>query len=262
VWRSRAAACRGIGALGAKDHAPLLFAMLEDEEAPVRLEAAKALWSLGDARGLPTVVRDLSLDRRFFDADHGALARDAAAKFLAEICGPESFPVPHPVLGLLELRAALGKVRAAVGDRGASFPDLVPPHDPDAVGLIYAFEVRSCVEGDFYLRFNAEGEAVVGRDLLRPLAPGAASAALLRTTLDTFDYGPRGKKVFGPITCDFERLGVYSSGAWRSAIFGDRKRPAALDAFEQALFDLVKRELGPAAAESHAARARRFGAAP
>ena len=262
VWRSRAAACRGLAALNAKNQSPLLVAMLEDEEAPVRLEAAVALWTFDDARGLPTVVHDLSLDRRFFDADHGALARDASARFLCRICGKNSFPVPHPPLDLMSLRGALAKVRSAVGDRGASFPDLVPPHDPDAVGFPYAVEYRSCVEGDFYLRFNDQGEIVVGRDRLLRITSNPDAVLRLKAILDGFDYGPRGKKVHGPVTCDFERIGAFSGGVWRTAIFGDKKRPADLDAFENSLAELVKTTLGMPAADVHSRRARRFGASP
>lgn len=240
----------------------MLIGVLEDEEAPVRLEAAKALWTFGDARGLPTVVHDLSLDRRFFDADHGALARDAAARFLNDVCGKDAFPVPHPPLDLSALRGALAKVRAAVGDRGASFPDLVPPHDPDAVGFPYAIEYRSCVEGDFYLRFDDQGELVVGRDRLYRSTTSPESVRSLKAILDAYDFGPRGKRVFGPVTCDFERIGVFGGGAWRSAIFGDKKRPADLDAFERSLFELVKKSLGDPAAAVHAERAKRFGTAP
>jgi HEAT repeat protein len=261
TWRARAACVRGLAAIKSTPHAALFLALLEDEEAPVRLEAAKALRSFGDPAGLPHVVRDLSLDRRFFDADHGSLARDAAATLLNEVVGPGSFPVPHPPLDLRAMRAVLKRVKAAAGDRAAGFPELVPPHDADVPELRYAFEVRSCVEGDLHVRFDADGAVVFGRDRLQKLNLGAAATAPLVKFLDGYDYGPRGKKIFGPVNCDFERFGTFVDGAWRTAIVGERKRPQDCAAFVAAMENLVKLGLGGPSAAAHATRARRFEAA-
>jgi hypothetical protein len=262
VWRSRAAACRGIAALRAKRQAPLLEALAEDEEAPVRLESAKARWTFGDPGGLAFMVRDLSLDRRFMDADHGSVARDAAATFLNEVCGAGSFPVPHPVLELQGLIAALGKVRAVLGDRAGGFPEIVPPHEPDAVGHRYAIEVRSCIDGDLYLRFDEEGSVVFGRDRLDAKQVPAELTKSLGLRLGGFDYGARGRAFFHPINCDFERYGVFVDRKWRSVTFGVGRRPASFAPFEEDLLKIVKAAYGPPAAAAHAARAKAFAEAP
>jgi hypothetical protein len=260
TWRSRAAACRGIATLRSKDHAELCRTLLDDDEAPVRLEAAKALWSFGDAGGLAHVVQDLSLDRRFFDADSGALARDAAAAFLNEVVGEKAFAVPSPVLDFQGLRAAVERVRSTLGDRAAAVQEIVPPHEPDVANLPYAIEVRSCVEGDLHLRFDVDGAVVVGRDkLLRATASKEATAALARE-IDALDHGPRGRKIHGPISCDFERVGSRRDDAWRSTLFGEKRRPPEYDALEAALEKVVIEALGAPYAPLHAARARRFAA--
>lgn len=258
VWRSRAACCRGIAALKDRELLPLLDLLCDDEEAPVRLEAAKARWSFGDPGGLGYVVRDLSLDRRFFEFDHGASARDAAAAFLNEICGPKTFPVPQPPLDLAGLIKALATVRAALGARAGDLPDVVAPHDPDVVGLKYAVEVRNCAVGDLMFRFDLEGEVVFGRDRLERRKVPAALVKDLAERLTAFDYGPRKKLHLGPITCDFERIGVFVDGAWSSATIGDGRRPASLDPFEAGVLKLLEAAWGRPSVAPHVERVRPF----
>ncbi|HYC77578.1 MAG TPA: HEAT repeat domain-containing protein [Planctomycetota bacterium] len=262
VWRMRAAAARGLAALKATRHETLVRALCDDEEAPVRLEAAKALWTLGHVDGLPYVVRDLSLDRKFFDVDVGAQARDAAAAFLNEACGGTLFAAGSPPLDLAGLRAALDQVKTALGARAATFPLLVPPHDPDATGLRCGYEVRSCVEGDFYVRFDAEGAVMFGRDRLYPATAAPELLLRMKTALEALDYGPRKKRFLGNIACDFERVGAFVDGGWRILVFGDGKRPPELAAFEADVLELIRATQGPAAADVHRRRIRPFGELP
>jgi hypothetical protein len=238
----------------------LVAKCLGDEEAPVRLEAARALWSFGDASGLQIVIRDLSLDRRFTDADPGALAREAAGAFLRDVVGIPAAVIPSGVASQAELDAVLSAARTKLGD-SAALPDAIAPHEPDApASFRYAIETRSCLEGDWFLRFDDEGNVVFGRDLLRRYKVDPKAVAPIREALLAMDTGPRKRRILGPVTCDFERFGVLDDGVWRTLVIGNGKREAPFDGLEAAVIAVIGQARGPAFAEAHRRRIAPFEA--
>jgi hypothetical protein len=262
VARSRAASCRGIGALDLRVMESLVSARLGDEEAAVRLEAAKTLWRFGDAAGIPVVIRDLSLDRRFSDADPGSVARDAAKGFLAEI-GADPRLLPAGPASPTQLDDVLAMLRLKLGVIADKFPEKILPHEPDVGPEIrHAIEARSCFEGDFFLRCDAAGNVVLGRDLLRRYRVDEKLVAPIVRALEALDTGGKDRKILGPITCDFERLAIRGESAWRTLVIGTGKRDAGFDAFEAALADLIAATRGPEAAARHQRRVTPFRAAP
>jgi hypothetical protein len=258
VARSRAAACRGIRALGIREMDGPLSKALGDEEAAVRLEAARTLLAFGNASGVATVVRDLSLDRRFTDADPGSVARDAASGFLTSAFPVAPEVLPKGVATQADLVRVWTAIRPALGE-APGLPDSVTVHEPDApASLVYALEARSCLEGDFFARFDDAGNVVLGRDLLRRYEVDPKVVAPIATALKAMDTGPRRRRIAGPITCDFERLGVLEDGGWRTLVLGTGKRDPALDAMEDAVLDLLRQIRGPGAADAHRRRVAPF----
>jgi hypothetical protein len=263
--RSRAASCRGITAVGVKEMDSVLSDCLGDEEASVRLEAARGLIKLtGDYSGVPVVVRDLSLDRRFADANHGSVARDAAAAFLKELGGMDRDSQPEPA-GAAQLAAVLAALRAKLGLAAEGFPAEVAPHEPDVPDSFrYAVEVRSCPEGDFYLRCDGEGNVVFGRDLLRRFTVEPKLLDPLRKALDGMDTGGKRRKIVGTVACDFERLGAKDQEGWRTLVVGMGRHDPSLDPVHAAVVEVVRRARGGDLAAEHERRVTPFlpGAAP
>jgi hypothetical protein len=263
VARSRAAACRGIGALGIKEMDGLVSRRLDDEEAAVRLEAAKALIRMGDWSGLPRVIRDLSLDRRFADFDPGEVARDAAAAFLKEH-GADVKPSPAPVASAGELAALLAFFKTKLGPLADKFPETVAPHEPDrSAGFRHAIEVRSCLEGDVFIRVDGAGRVLLGRDLLREFQVDPELTRPIMAALDSMDTGPKGRRILGPVTCDFERLAISDGTGWKRLEIGAGKGETWLPALDSAVAEVLRATRGAPAADAHARRVRPFhGAAP
>ncbi len=268
VWRSRQGAARGLAAIGAKEQIQLLQKLLADEEGVVRVEAATALHRLGSFAGLPVLARDLTLDRRFGDTDHGKVVREAALKSLVAML-PRSFGENPPAdpLALVASPLAEAKVAALYRElrQSSPEPDALPtdiqPHDPDAgADCTQLVEVRSCQEGDLYVRLAAGGRVVFGRDQTRAFDLAVEEIAPLVQALAALDTGGKPRKILGPVTCDFERLAVLEKGGWRALVIGTGKRPAALDAFEAALQAVIARTLGAEAAAAQVRRIRPFGA--
>jgi hypothetical protein len=237
----------------------LVAECLGDDEAPVRLEAAKALIKLKkDYGGVPVVVRDLSLDRRFGDANSGSAARDAAASFLKELGGMDQATQPEPAT-VKEMEAVLSALREKLGPALAAAPGLLPPHDSDVPGdrYLYAIEVRSCPGGDFYLRFDDAGSVVFGRDLLRTFTVDPKLLDPLRKALRSMDTG-KGRRIIGPVSCDFERLSIRGPSEWRSLVIGAGRHEPSLTGFDAAVVEVVRQARGEALAAEHARRVAPF----
>jgi HEAT repeat protein len=260
--RGRAACCRGIAALGISEMDPILAEALGDEEASVRVEAARALIRLrGDHCGVPVVVRDLSLDRRFATFDPGAEARAGAAAFLKEFGLPPAAD-PVPIATEADLKATLATLRSKMGEVGKQLPETLAPHEPDVpASFRWAVEARSCPEGDFFLRVDDGNRVVFGRDMLRWFTVDPKLLARVRKGLDAIDTGGKDRKILGPVNCDFERLAVREGTAWRTLVIGNGRREASLDDLEAAILEVVRKTRGEQEAARHARRVTPFGIA-
>jgi hypothetical protein len=119
-------------------------------------------------------------------------------------------------------------------------------------------EVRSCLEGDFYLRFDDDGNVVIGRDLLRRFSAGKAAVARILETLQALDTGTKGRKILGPVSCDLERLAIRDDGGWRTLVIGTGKRDRSFDAFEAAVVGVIRQLRGDVHADRHQRRVAPF----
>ncbi len=254
VARARAAGARGLGTLRSMSHAASLRPLLDDEEGPVRIEAARALHAMGDETGLSVAVRDLTLDRKFADADHGLTVREAARKFLGEVLGdPAAAADSRP--DSWEPGAVLARLRAKYP--GAPIPQSITPHaaDPGA-GCTHAVEVRSCIDGDLHLRIRRDGLVAVGRDLVRTYSIDPKLAGSAIDALATLEPSGRARRrILGPVTCDFERFGAGSGPTAWSVVVGTGKRTAEFDAVESAVLQILEVTQG---AEAVARQRRRI----
>jgi HEAT repeat protein len=114
-WQVRATTAIALGLMEEPTAARVLLPMLHDAEAPVRLQAAEALWRLGNANGLRALVAGVS----------SAYADDQMVSILA-LAGPKD-------------RRVLGHVRGALTD------------DHTEVGLVAARAVGMCGSDEGYV---------------------------------------------------------------------------------------------------------------
>jgi hypothetical protein len=252
VARSRAAGIRGLAALGAFEEVPDNARLSDDDEAAVRLEYARAAFDFDPKRAVVVACRDLTLDRKFGDFDPGKVARTAASDWLKSLGGS----VPS-VDRALDATAAATVAAQVLKARGASLeaPPTIVAHAPDVEAPTTLIEVRSCIEGDLFLRVAPDGRLVFGRDALRTFRVEPSLAVAVIDAVAALDLGSKGRRILGPVNCDFIRIG--RGGATPgSLLVGTGKGDAAVLRVHTAVVFAIASAVG---SEAAAAQARRAG---
>ncbi len=252
VARSRAAGIRGLAALGAFEEVPDNARLSEDEEAAVRLEYARAAFDYDPKRAVVVACRDLTLDRKFGDFDPGKVARTAASDWLKTLGGT----VPS-VERALDAPSAATIAAQVLKARGASLetPPTIVAHPPDVEAPATLIEVRSCIEGDLFLRVAPDGRLVFGRDALRTFRVEPSLAVAVIDAVAALDLGSKGRRILGPVNCDFIRI-VRGGATPESLLVGTGKGDAAVLRVHTAVVAAIASAVG---SEAAAAQARRAG---
>lgn len=254
VARSRAAGVRGLAAIGAFIPSEATARLGADDEAAVRLEYARALFASNPAEAIRIACRDLTLDRKFGDFDPGRQARLAASDWIRTF----GVAVPSPDRAI-DGEAATKIARDVMNVRGLSegSPPTVVAHPPDVVAPTTLVEVRSCIEGDLFLRIDGDGRVVAGRDALTTLRIDPEIASGLVTAVGALDLGAKGRRILGPVNCDFIRVARGGPTAG-SLLVGTGRGDAAVLRVHAATLNVVRAALGPDAEAAHTRRAAPF----
>ncbi len=256
VTRSRAAGARGLSAIRRVKESTVLPSLTDDPEASVRLEATKALVAEGSALGLISICRDLTLDRKFGDFDPGKQARLAAADYL-RLLGANVPSIDAP-LSLVDASAVAKSLISPLASRGIAFtPTTFSSHPPDVAPMPFLIEVRSCSEGDLFFRADAAGRIVLGRDRLTAATVSSSDIAPLVQKLTSLDLGPKGRRILGPVNCDFIRI-VRTESPPGSLLVGIGKGIDETQAVNEVLAGILTQVLGGSAGAAHTRRAAAF----
>ncbi|MCC6783519.1 MAG: hypothetical protein IT457_11820 [Planctomycetes bacterium] len=174
-------------------------ALLGDEDPRCRLRVALALFAHGDARGVGEFVAAVEgQDRVFLDDPFGAREAQELVRALRELGHDARAAVGEPGDARDAARAALRAwAREKHGD--VVFDDTAARDAADFVG---GLEIRSCRNGDLFLRWTATGRIVVGLAPLHEVPIDAKDFAVLQDTLRAC----AGVAVHGNVVCDFVRV--------------------------------------------------------
>ena len=201
----RTAAAEGL----MRSHGPLppLRAVLADEDERVRRAAAVALVRAGDRRPLWLLFEELARVDQWFERRSGQAARILAARALeslgVELHGLDPLEEPDASSAVAARSAIEADLTAMLGPR----PELLPQQRagrtaPARIGL----ELRSCREGELWLRWGADDQLIVGQGnpAVVPLPPGTTARLEDLLTAGLAAAGPR--RMYGTPGCDLEQL--------------------------------------------------------
>lgn len=218
-------------------------ALLADADPRTRLRVALMLLEAGKPTGIGEIVAAVDgASRRFLDDAWGAREALFALQELRRLTGHDW------TAALDEDPAAQQKARDAVH---AWAREQLPSWEPteragpslDAVGGV---EVRSCRNGDLFLRWAANGEAIVGLDPVRSARmDDVALAALMADLADI-----TGVATHGTVVCDYLRLYVPARPGQKAEDVHHKAAPSALP---PAVHEWLK-ALAGALDETHGAR--------
>lgn len=194
----RIEAARGLLRLGTPAAAREL--RRSDPDPRARLEAALMLVQAGRHEALPSLVAALQQEHSFLDLPWAKLGALDAFKQLRKTLGEDhGYKAGAPVA---ENRAAIARIEAAAKARCGDAWQAVEPLAPDRREYLGGLSIRSCRNGDYFLRWTAAGELIEG---LAPELLAKPGEALLRLS----EAPPtRGDKIVGRVVCDYLRLVV------------------------------------------------------
>lgn len=195
AYLTRIEAGRGLCLLGDRSS---ILQLLEDDDPRVRLRVAVCLVEEADDRGLPTLVEALRQEASFLDYPWGQIGAIVAFKKMRKLAGQDFGFTPGE--STTKNRDAIARfekwVRARLGQDWVD-PLRVPGDDTSYLGGI---EIRSCRNGDMFIRWTADQVLVVGLE-------GRTRIRLDGKTFSSLDAGPRtdGETRHGKVVCDFLR---------------------------------------------------------
>ncbi|MEE2887190.1 MAG: hypothetical protein VX951_07135 [Planctomycetota bacterium] len=207
AYLTRIEAGRGLCLLG--DHSRTL-GLLADVDPRVRLRVAVCLVEEGNDRGLPTLIEALRQETSFLDYPWGQIGAIVAFKTMRKLAAQDFGFVP-------------GESRTKNGDAVAGFekwarvrlgknwvdPVQIPGDDTSYLGGI---EIRSCRNGDMFLRWTADQVLVIGLE-------GRTRIQLDDSAFSNLDAGPQttGETRHGKVVCDFLRWACKTTGKSQKA---------------------------------------------
>ncbi len=201
----RAAAAEGL----MRSHGPLppLRQALEDEDERVRRAAAVALVRAGDRRPLWLLAEELVREDRWFERPSGQAARILAARALERLGVDLHDLDPSAEPATPASRAAHAALAADLTAELGPRPVLLPQQRagssrPARLGL----ELRSCREGELWLRWTAGDQLLVGQGNPVALDLPAGTTARLEELLANGLEAIGTQRMFGTPGCDLEQL--------------------------------------------------------
>ena len=250
LWGVRLGALQGLEGVGDKESAPQIMKRLDDDQYDVRSQAARTLHAFGDESGLPVLVESLAIEHAWFDIDYGQLAREDAWNFLKKLTkddfGYKPWESPR------ERSAGLKRWQAWMAARDPKWREKVPPKARAREipsDYLFGFELRSCQWGDFFFRFDAQGNFVLGFFNLesRPLSPEQRQR--LEKAVDDLKKIDRSVP-YGRGGCDFEQYYLKNErGGFDKLWIGKEGRPGEADPFIKVVTEILKAQFGDGVAK-------------
>jgi hypothetical protein len=206
----RAAAIEGLRNLDAHERRALLQALLADPSDQVRRQAAVALAGWGERATLLWLWEDLRRTDRFFLLPTGEKARYDSFRELQQVLGEDFGYQPAREPDDPQNGAALESMRAAIVapvDAG-NVPALpaIAAAGEEIGGNVLGLEIRSCREGEFFLRWNRDDTLLVGLGRPARVDLPEGSVDRLRTLADGSFAALEGKRFAGTPGCDLEQV--------------------------------------------------------
>ena len=195
AFLTRIHAGRGLCLLGMEKDGQRVLALLQDSDPRVRLRIALTLLDEGDFRGLPEAVEALNKSNKFLGDPWGLRGARQALAVLKKVAG-EDFGYGLGKSQPQNAAAIAGFRRFAKGKLG----DALQPAKPaivDNIVYVGGVAVRSCRNGDLFLRWTQNGTLVCGLEseqrIRLPDAPWKNLPA-------------GGDAVHGKVVCDYLRV--------------------------------------------------------
>ena len=188
---------RGLWAVAPKGAKGAVSLLLRDSDPRVRVRIAAFLLEQGEDAGLGLLMQALTWEFEFLGDPWGKREAATAAKVLEKDLGEDcDFSTP-------QARAlSIAKLRHHLRDR---FPghDSVEPVIDAAAGWENGLDIRSCRNGDLFIRWNNQGQVALG--LLGELREDGLPAVADSMNNLSADQGAA-RRVHGKITCDYLQL--------------------------------------------------------
>jgi hypothetical protein len=188
---------RGLLTLALEDDRSAVHARLEDVDPRVRLRVGILLIESGDDAGLPTIAEAIGREDRFLDDPWGARSSARALRALHEYADDDfGFSSAE---GELQQATALMKAHDWIEERIGR--ELQRPKHPADDRFIGGLELRSCRNGDLFMRWDLSGQVVLGLE-------GSTRLQLDPLSWRKVSDQDRSKenKIYGPVICDYLRL--------------------------------------------------------
>ncbi len=165
AWLTRLQSARGLHLLG--DALPAVHALLEDPDPRLPPELAAHLLDYGDTRGVTVLIGALGDERAFLGDPWGRRRANTAFKSLSAWLDDDFGYVP--AASAEENRAAIQAAMdqctaksAPVDSTWIKAEQERRGQSPDDDALAGGIDLRSCRNGDLFLRWNATGEVFFG----------------------------------------------------------------------------------------------------
>lgn len=183
---------RGLLLLSRQEPRPRVHDLLSDEDPRVRVAVGIMLVDAGDDAGLPALLEAMGRSERFLDDPWGARASRAAASALESLSSedPESPEQAAAIKSFQTWRALL--VEGSDPSKGEG---------QEREQYLGGLEIRSCRNGDLFLRWTALGNLVLGLEGRERVKVAAAEWRKLQDKLLLEE-----SKIFGPVVCDYLRI--------------------------------------------------------
>lgn len=183
---------RGLHLLDPERDRAAIDGLIENDPDPrVRMRLAALLTEGGDHRFVGVLVAALDLKAEFLGDPWGKREADRAVRAIRPLIGDTAIEVP-----------ASASLRASLRGRGVelSEPDFGETDRDYAGGL----GIRSCRNGDLFLRWTDTGEILVG--LLPQRGVTLPAAAWTELSKPLADLGQGEREVHGRVVCDYLEL--------------------------------------------------------
>ena len=242
----------------------LAAARLHDDNDVVRRRAAVLLDGRGHGRALLWLLEDLQRTDTFFDMPTGEAARYAAVNALqgldVDLGGYEAFAPPAAASNQAALAGLRARLVARAEAAEAALPEadraLIPREVPPIArvggpveGARLGLLLKSCRRGDYYLRWTADDQLVIGYGNPARVKLPEGTTRRLVALADAAQEAHPGEVYWGRPGCDMEsfrmpRVGEPEARMQQLILSKDERpapdlRPAALTALGAALADSI-----------------------
>jgi len=210
AFLTRIHAGRGLCLLRGEEDRQRVLALLSDDDPRVRVWIALTLVEEGDLRGLPELVEALRKNDKFLGDPWGLRGSQRALRALKKVAGKDfGYDItenPEQNATAIEAFTSLAKEKLGKDYRPAK-PALV-----DKTRYSGGVEVRSCRNGDLFIRWTPDGTLALGLEPKQRIKLQVAPWKTLTTAL------PTGDAVHGKVVCDYLRVMCENPGVhWKCA---------------------------------------------